>query len=436
MKGRRRPDDRTPDGVPALMPGRPSGPNMKVYLASQIVSMTSDNILWLAVVMWVGSITGSPASASLSLLMFTLGTLASPLAGVVVDRMKRRRLILLINGASALLVLTLLDVENAGQLTHVYGVMFGYGLANAILEPAHGALVQEITPAEEIRAFSNALLTAQQIARLVTPLLGFAIFTAGGLHLVCGLCAAGFILDSIILLSLSVHEIQPARTEQRFLHEVLAGAKHIASNQCLREAMGWVGCVVFALGVARSSIFSIAHNDGLPKSDSLMGVIPTAQALGAIAMGLCVPWLLKTVADERLVRVSVIIAALGLFLQSFPVPMVIVVGAMLGGISVTLVNVGAATLYLRHTPSALMGRTDAALLFIVFLCQAAAGLFCVSGQDYRFAIWGTSAALVCINLSLAYRRSRQAKAKATRVKATRAKALEKRPGAGAAKRIV
>jgi hypothetical protein len=68
-------------------------------------------------------------------------------------------------------------------------------------------------------------------------------------------------------------------------------------------------------------------------------------------------------------------------------------------------------------------------LFIVFLCQAAAGLFCVSGQDYRFAIWGTSAALVCINLSLAYRRSMQTKVQAAKTKTTKAEALENRPAA-------
>jgi MFS family permease len=369
--------------------------NLVGYLASQIVSMVSDNILWLAVGMWVNSVTGSAASASVAILIFSAGLLVGPLAGVVVDRVKRRPIILMTNTASALAVLLLCRAHGVDQLPLVYAVMFVYGVSNAILGPAHGALLQTVASTEQVRGVANAIQVARPIVRMVAPLIGAFLYSYGGLSLVCAVCAIGFIGDCAILASLRIQETPPARAAKSFLEELTAGAVHIASHRSLRVATGYIACVMFAFGMSRSVMFAVA-GDSFGDANHVVGFLNAAQGFGAIVAGFCVHRLLKGASDEWLIQSSVALASGGLLLQSLSLKTCTICGMALIGAAGTLVNVGAASLFLRQTDPTLVGRTDAILLFTLFLFQFAAngiGTLCVAAHRYDIAMWMTSAVL-------------------------------------------
>jgi MFS family permease len=372
--------------------------NLAGYLASQTVSMVSDNILWLAVGMWVNSATGSSASASVALLIFSAGLLTGPLAGVVVDRVKRRPVILITNAVTALAVLVLCRVHGVEQLNVVYLVMFTYGVSNAILGPAHGALLQTVASTDQVRHIANAIQVARPVIRMVTPLIGVFIYSIGGLPLVSAVCAAGFITDSAILATLCIRESLPAPPPKGLFHEFIAGAAHIASHRLLRVATGHVACVMFATGLARSSMFAVAH-DTFGDANRAIGFFNTAQGLGGIAAGLCLHRLFKTTPDDLLVKTGVALASGALLLESLSSQASVISGMALIGAAGTFVNVGAASLFLRQTDSSLVGRTDAILLFTLFLFQFAAtgiGTACVAAHQYYIAMWMISAVLMFV----------------------------------------
>lgn len=158
----------------------PADRDARLYLAGQLLSSLGDSALWLALGIWIKTLTGSDAAAGLSFFMLALGSLASPLGGLLADRLRRRPLLIAVNAATAALVLLLLLVRGQGQVWLIYAVLVGYGVSAAVLTPAQTALLQTLLPAELLGAANSALQTAQWGMRLITPLLGAGLLTAFG----------------------------------------------------------------------------------------------------------------------------------------------------------------------------------------------------------------------------------------------------------------
>lgn len=65
--------------------------NGRLYLAGLAVSVIGDNAMSLAAGIWVKSLTGSSSAAGLVSVCVCAPSLAGPPAGVVADRVRRRR---------------------------------------------------------------------------------------------------------------------------------------------------------------------------------------------------------------------------------------------------------------------------------------------------------------------------------------------------------
>jgi len=102
------------------------------YLIGQSVSLFGDMTMWLAMGIWVKTLTGSNAAAGLTFFFFALPQLAAPLAGVLVDRFARRSVMIWANLATGVIVLGLLGVHGRGQVWLIYLVMFGLVAAIAL----------------------------------------------------------------------------------------------------------------------------------------------------------------------------------------------------------------------------------------------------------------------------------------------------------------
>ena len=85
--------------------------NARRYIIGQCFSLFGDTALFLAMAIWVKELTGSNGAAGFVFFAFAVAALLSPLAGMVVDRLPRRPLLLWSNLAGAAVVLLLLFVH-------------------------------------------------------------------------------------------------------------------------------------------------------------------------------------------------------------------------------------------------------------------------------------------------------------------------------------
>lgn len=322
--------------------------------------MFGDSSLWLAMGIWVKTLTGSNAAAGLTFFFFTAPSLLSPVAGLLADRWRRRRLLIATNAATGAAVLLLLAVHDAGQVWLIYLVMALYGIAYAVLGSAQSALLTVMVPSELLPDANAALRTAQASLRLIGPLTGAALFVAVGAHLVAVLDAATFAVPVASLLAMRVREPTPQPMARQWRRELIAGIAHVRRTVQLRQVViaGAVSTTVFGFG--ETILYAIAGN-GLHRPPAFVGVLVAVQGAGAVVGGLTAATLVRRSGEARLAGGALLVAGIGALLQIPPSLPSVSGGLVLFGMAIPWLVVAVINLTQRLTPNELQGRAYSAV---------------------------------------------------------------------------
>src|ERR1700722_16838397 len=128
---------------------RENGNFRRLWLA-QVVSEIGDWFYALAVYSLILELTGSAKLVGLAVVMQVLPqTLAAPTAGVVNDRMSRKRVMILADLARVAIVLGMLVVRTRAMVWLIYPLLFLETLGWAFFEPAHSAVIPTVTGMED-----------------------------------------------------------------------------------------------------------------------------------------------------------------------------------------------------------------------------------------------------------------------------------------------
>jgi MFS family permease len=360
----------------------------RLLFGGQTCSLFGDSAMFLVLAIWAKELTGSNAAAGLVFFVFALPQLAAPLVGLVVDRVRRRPLLMAEHAALAAVVLLLLFVRDEGDVWLLYAVAFLYGLGATIGQPARTALVKVTVP-DELLGDANALLqTAAQGFRLVAPLLGAGLYAGVGGGAVAVLDAATFLVSVATLALLRVREPEPHPPEHRFLSEVAAGARHIWGTLPLRQLVGAVAAALIVIGFVESAIFAVV-DEGLHRPAAFLGVLEVFQGAGAIAGGVLSGRALRRLGDGTLAGAGLVLFAVGdTLLISDRLP-VVMAGFAIAGFGLPWAIVGFVTALQRRTPVHLQGRVTATAAMTYTIPQTfsiALGAALVTVVDYRLLL--------------------------------------------------
>src|SRR5512132_3102866 len=122
--------------------------NYRLLWLAQVVSELGDWFYSLAVYNLLLDLTGSKAQAvGLAVVLQVLpSTLIAPTAGVVNDRIRRKRVMIVADLARFFIVLAMLFVRSPGMVWLVYPLLFLETLAAGFFEPAHSSVIPNIVP--------------------------------------------------------------------------------------------------------------------------------------------------------------------------------------------------------------------------------------------------------------------------------------------------
>lgn len=149
----------------------------------QLVSLTGSGLTEFALGVWVFQRTGSPVQFALTVLFVSLPRiLLSPLAGTLVDRWDRRRVMLLSDTGAALctLAVALLLFAHQLQVWHIYLLMAISSAFGTFQRPAYAAATTLLVPPQQYGRANGMIGLARSVSSLVSPALaGFLVVTAG-----------------------------------------------------------------------------------------------------------------------------------------------------------------------------------------------------------------------------------------------------------------
>jgi DHA3 family macrolide efflux protein-like MFS transporter len=252
----------------------------------QVISQIGDSFTYLALLITVNQLTGSTVAMGFMVISLTLPQLFfSFVAGVVVDRVDRKRLMVISDLLRGLLVLAFITVRTPEQIYIFYVVGFLVSSVGVFFSPAKTAMIPRIVQGEDKLLSANALSqTIRVVSLLLGPALaGFAIAWLG--------TAPAFVVDSltyivsgfaILTISTDGRSVVEGKTTLRTMWDQLAeGISYTVRNNTILGII--VTVMVALLGVGAIEVLFVPYLQGeFGVGSEGLGIVQTAQGVGML----------------------------------------------------------------------------------------------------------------------------------------------------------
>lgn len=263
----------------------------QVLWAGQTLSFFGDALTALAVPLLVLRATGSVAQMGLVSALAGGGQLAAGLlAGHIVDRFDRRRLMLACEIARALLHASIpLAWALAGpQLALLYLVAFVAGGCGMLFQVSFVASVPRLVGRDRIVEANGQLEVSRQIAFVLGPVLAGLLSGAIGPERVMAIDAASFLVSALsVWAAMPGAHGGPARGPLAG-GGLLEGARFLARDPVLRAATFVLGSfTLVAAGAGNLLLFHLEHDLG--QSDAAIGLVAGLASVGGALAALTGP---------------------------------------------------------------------------------------------------------------------------------------------------
>ena len=362
--------------------------DLRLLFGGQTVSMFGDWMMIIVLGIWAKTLTGSNSQAGLVFLVLGVTGLVAPLGGLVVDRLPKRPLMIATQLSLAGVMCLLLFVHDRGDMWILYGVTLLYGLGGDLFAASRGAMLKAMVPDELLGEANGAYQSIREGLRIVAPLAGAGIFAGWGGSVVAMVDAATFLVSAAALVALRFAEPPRAVKEHHLVKEFSAGLTHIVRTRVLRELTIGLAAALLVAGFSETLIFAVT-SDALHRSPSFVGVLGTAQGIGAIAGGVTSAWLMRRIGDVRLAGIGVALFGIGDLFWMVPSVPVVLASTAVAGVGIVWAVVSLSTAYQRRSPNEVQGRVAAAANMLFSLPQTigiAAGAALITLVDFRVEI--------------------------------------------------
>lgn len=344
-------------GFLALMRHR----NYALIWTGQLVSQTGDRMQWVAISLWVYSLTGSALSVSYAIMALLIGpALVGLYAGAVVDRLDRRRILIaadLIRGALVFAIPSLLVLG----IAWVYLALFLVSTASAFFRPAMYAVIPLSVPKDRLLSANAFFASMDTSTEVYGPILAGVLVAKYGYSAVIYLNAISYLVSAVFVSSLSV-----GRTDSS--HKVLLKASRGGTMGMIREGLDYIrkdrlqmGLLAVVLGghwvAGLSSLQTPLARGVLAISESQYGWYQSIWGIGFVSASLLVGWYGGGVPKGQAVLFGYAFwaVAAGMMGISTNYPMLVITGFWVGFANM-LAFVNMSTIIMEHTPESGMGR--------------------------------------------------------------------------------
>jgi MFS family permease len=322
--------------------------------------------------------------------------------GYVVDRVRRRPFMIVVNLVTGLLVLALFFVHDRGDAWILYATAIMYGLSTSALGSARSGFLKDLLPDESLAYANAALRTVVDGLRLISPLIGAGLFAAVGGGAVAAFDAATFVVAAALLWTIKLDESPIEPSDAPFRKEVLAGVAHIRRTPALRKLVLTVTAALLVVGFLET-LFVAVVDAGLHRAPSFLGVLEAFGGAGGILGGVTAVFVVRKFGEVRAVGVGMATVAVGCALLAASSVPIVLAGTFLMWIGIPWVVVPFITLQQRLTPPRLQGRVGAATEFSLGTTQTvsiAVGAALSTTLDHRLLLAVVAAWLVTCAISL------------------------------------
>ncbi|MCP1501603.1 MFS family permease [Curtobacterium herbarum] len=210
-----------------------SVPNFRLFTATNLVAMTAGWMQRIAQDWLVLQLTGSVAQVGITVAcQFAPMLLFGLLGGVFVDRYSKRALMMITQGAFAVLSLLLAVLTLAGlvQAWHIWVIAFLVGMVTVIDNPARQVFVTEIVGHQHLRNAISVNSSVFQLGGMIGPALSGILLVAVGAGWSFGINAISCVAVVVTLGFLRVSELHRTPPAPRSKGQLMEGLRYAAAK--------------------------------------------------------------------------------------------------------------------------------------------------------------------------------------------------------------
>ena len=264
----------------------------------QFVSQTGTALTRFALLIWAYQQTGSATSvALLGFFSFLPAIVVSPMAGVWVDRLDRRMVMILSDVGAGIMtigMLTLYATDNLA-LWHLYVAQLLAGSFEQFQVPAYTAATTMLLPKEHYARASGLRSMAENGARILAPVLAGLLLVWLGIGGVMAIDVVTFLVALVTLLIVRIPRVDTAASEaiaaqSSFWQEMRFGFSYLRARPGLMgltlvfTAMNFIAALTY-FSTMPAMILARSGGDELALA-SFQGALGLAGVLGALAVSI------------------------------------------------------------------------------------------------------------------------------------------------------
>jgi len=271
--------------------------NFRRLWGAQVVSEIGDWFYTLAIYNLLLQLTGRAGSVALALVLQVLPmTFIGPTAGVVNDRLRRKRVMIASDIGRMLIVLCMLLIRSKENVWMVYPLLMAETLLVAFFEPARNAVIPNIVEREDVVVANTLSSTTWSVNLMVGATLGGVVAALLGRDAVFLLNALSFLISAALIWRMRFAEPHAEGTHRFELRElvdfspILAGIRYVRAHARLRATVlvkfgnliigpGWVLFTVMG-----QNEFAVRWRGMAPERGAFLGMslLLGARGLGAL----------------------------------------------------------------------------------------------------------------------------------------------------------
>jgi MFS family permease len=338
-------------------------------LGSQVSQLA---IPWLAAV----GLHASPIEFSLiGVLGFLPFIIFALPAGVWVDRLRRRQ-ILIVGDASRAVLLALIPILWAAgvlQIWHLLVLQFVIGIFTVFFDVAYQSYLPALIERDDLVDGNSKLQLTVSVAQVAGPSMSGGLIAAVTAPYAILVDAASFVVSTLFMLSMrhreNLPQREPGEAHPKMWPQVKEGLLWVIGNRYLRPIAGCTGTsnlfgsslfaifVLYAVRVLHLSSVEVGAVFGVGSLGSIAGALIANRAQRRLGVG------------HAIVAYAILFSCAGLAFplapQSFPLP-VLMIGFGTFGFSSVAYNITQVSLRQAITPERLQGRMNAAMRWVVW----------------------------------------------------------------------
>jgi MFS family permease len=320
----------------------------------QGASFVGDAVSMVALVVLVVQVTGSASAVGGALVARLLPTIASPLAGVLADRVDRRIVLVASDLARAVLVLGLVF---ARDLATIYILIFLMGLARTIFNPTVRAAFPSVVGGGDLTR-ANALIAGTfSTSIMVGPVLGGLLVASIGVDAAFLADAVTYLISASLLSTVPLpHPSRESEEEEGFVRELRSGFGYLLGARVpLAIVVGAFLTILTINATVPAEVFLAKETFGA--GDAGYGLLVSLWG-GGMVLGSA----MMAVLGERtnlvlLYFMSIFIGASALAGTGLAPSFVLALGALtVEGAATGIDNVATDTILQKRVPEAFLGR--------------------------------------------------------------------------------